>query len=157
MLAEGLSSEDAVKDLAENPAFRREVIEANAALQARAAACGRMAVLEAIGKLFAVYPQPNRSEPEWAAFWETYTEALEDLPLEALRDGLREAVRDAKAEFLPKPGPIRALCLVRAGEIWSAAYRARRVAALPAPARKQLSGAEFRELNAIIKGVSRDA
>lgn len=110
------------------PALHAEIKAAYPALQAHAGAAGNQAVFRIIGEQFSVFPQPDRSEEEWGAFWRAYYEDLSDLPLEALEAGVREARRQPGSEFLAKPGPLRALALKHAEPIYKAAHRAKRIA-----------------------------
>jgi hypothetical protein len=71
--------------------------------QLREAVCapaGQAGVTAIVGRRFALFPQPDRSDGEWAAWWADYHAALEDLPAEAI---------EADVEFLPKPGKLREL------------------------------------------------
>jgi hypothetical protein len=120
--------EIAVDEVCRNPVLHDEVRRAYPVLASHAAGCGPMAVSQILGKLFAVYPQPERSDPEWLAFWQAYQEDLGDLPAEAVEDAVKDYRRSAGAEFFPKPGPLRALALKRAEPICKAAYRAKRCA-----------------------------
>lgn len=58
---------------------------------------------------FALYPQPVRTDAEWAAWWADYTNALDDLPPSAIEAGMAAYVKGADSEFFPKPGRIREL------------------------------------------------
>jgi hypothetical protein len=73
------------------------------------APAGEKGVMRVIATRFPVFPQPDRSEGEWLVWWDAYTDALEDLPEEALEAGMREYLRQPDAEFLPKPGKLREL------------------------------------------------
>lgn len=64
-----------------------------------------------IGRRFVLYPQPERSEAEWEAWWADYTAPLKDLPLAALEHAMAAHVASPDAEFLPKPGKLRAVAL----------------------------------------------
>lgn len=128
MLVHEPAGDVAVDEIVSNPVLHAEVKAALPALVAHAAPCGDETVVGIVGKLFAVFPQPDRSAAEWAAFWEAYTEDLADLPLEALEAAVRDYRRSGKAEFLPKPGPLRELAIKHAQPIRQAAYRAKRAA-----------------------------
>jgi hypothetical protein len=58
---------------------------------------------------FALYPQPTRTDAEWAAWWADYTNALDDLPPSAIEAGMAAYVKGPDSEFFPKPGRIRDL------------------------------------------------
>lgn len=62
-----------------------------------------------LGKRFPVFPQPERSEEEWAEWWAGYTEALEGLARPALEAAMSAYVKLPDSEFFPKPGRIREL------------------------------------------------
>lgn len=69
----------------------------------------REGVMRVIASRFPIFPQPERSEGEWRAWWAVYVEALGDLPEESLELAMRAYVREPDAEFLPKPGKLRDL------------------------------------------------
>lgn len=72
---------------------------------------GGEGVKQVIGRRFALYPQPDRSDGEWGAWWADYCDVLEDLPKGALEAAMRSWVGSADAEFLPKPGKLREIAL----------------------------------------------
>lgn len=117
-----------VDEVCRSPKLHAEVQRAWPAIQAHAAPCGLHAATQALAALFPVYPPPDRSVEEWAAFWKAYHEDLADLPLEALQAAVKDYRQGEKSEFFPKPGPLRALALKRAEPILKAAYRAKRCA-----------------------------
>lgn len=89
---------------------KSDILRGEAAMALRAL---RMAALrpastdeikEIIGSRFATYPQPKRTEGEAAAFWADYFDALEGMTPAQVEAGMAAHVRDAKSEFLPKPG-----------------------------------------------------
>jgi hypothetical protein len=67
---------------------------------------GEVGVREVIGKAFGIYPQPDRSDGEWAAWWGAYVDVLRDVPWPALQAGMNAHIRDPKSEFMPKPGKL---------------------------------------------------
>lgn len=111
-----------------SPALHAEAQRAYPLLKAHAAPCGAHAVTRLLSELFPIYPQPDRSDREWVAFWQAYHEDLGDVPAEALRHAIKDYRQSEKAEFFPKPGPLRALALKRAEPILKAAFRAKRCA-----------------------------
>lgn len=72
---------------------------------------GHDGVKQTIGRRFALCPQPERSEGEWAAWWADYRDALETVPLVSLEAAMRTWVQRPESQFLPKPGELRALAL----------------------------------------------
>jgi hypothetical protein len=69
----------------------------------------RQEIVAILSKRFAVYAQPERTDAEWDAWFDDYTQALEDLPPYAIEAGLAEYIKGADSEFFPKPGRIREL------------------------------------------------
>jgi hypothetical protein len=70
---------------------------------------GKEGVTAIIGRRFVLFPQRERSEGEWLAWWADYHAALEDLPSEAIEAGMQAWVKQPDVEFLPKPGKLREL------------------------------------------------
>lgn len=66
-------------------------------------------VRSTIGQRFALFPQPHRTDGEWAAWWADYIDALAGLTPSAVEAGMAAWVRDPEAEFLCKPGRLREL------------------------------------------------
>lgn len=122
------SADEAVSGILANPALHAEVRAALPALLARVGGCGEDHVSKVVGRRLATYPQPERSDEEWTAWWSDYHDALSDLPAEALEAGMRAWVRRPDAEFMPKPGQLRELALKAGEPLWTAASRARRAA-----------------------------
>jgi len=87
--------------------------EARAALPALKAVAewkaGPEGVKAVIGKRFVLYPQPERSDGEWNAFWEDYQDVLADVPLVCLEAAMRAWVARPSSQFLPKPGELHDL------------------------------------------------
>lgn len=69
---------------------------------------GREGVCEIISRRFALYPQPERSEGEWALWWADYLEALEAVPYVVLEQAMQAHIRGERCQFLPKPGELLA-------------------------------------------------
>lgn len=67
---------------------------------------GEQGVREIIGRRFALYPQPDRSDAEWAAWWSDYYDVLADAPYASLEAAMAEYVKRPDSEFLPKPGKL---------------------------------------------------
>jgi hypothetical protein len=66
-------------------------------------------IAQVLSQRFALFPQPDRSEGEWGAWWADYNSALEDVPPAAIEAGMAEYVRQPDSEFFPKPGKLREL------------------------------------------------
>lgn len=105
--------------------------EARACLPAlRSAAfdpASRPAIRRIIGARFATYPQPHREEPEWAAWWQDYFDALADLPAPAIEAGMKAWLALPDSEFMPKPGRLRELAKTtphNGGQAWFVARSA---------------------------------
>ena len=99
-------------------------------------------IRDKIGQRFALFPQPVRTDDEWAAWWADYIEALSDLTPAAIEAGMAAWVRSADAEFMCKPGKLRELAQTVPNENrWARAYyraeKATYVAPLPAPEPKR--------------------
>lgn len=123
-----------VRRIHEDPELRAEAIANLPVLRAAARQkAGRAGVMEVIGKRFALYPQPNRSEGEWAAWWSDYVEVLGDIPWHSLEAGMAAYVADPKSEFMPKPGKLRELALTTPARVAVAYERANKVAELNRP------------------------
>ncbi len=96
--------------IAADPAIHAEAKRVWPALRELAIApAGEAGVMRPVAKRFALFPQPERTEPEWRAWWSAYVDALSDLPEAAIELALQAYVREPDAEFLPKPGRIRDL------------------------------------------------
>jgi hypothetical protein len=62
-----------------------------------------------VGRRFALYPQPERSEGEWREWWADYLEALKAIPAEAIEQAMRQWIATADSVQLPKPGQLASL------------------------------------------------
>lgn len=62
-----------------------------------------------IGRRFSLYPQPERDDGEWVAWWADYFDALEGVPLACLEAAMRAWIAKPGSQFLPKPGELRDL------------------------------------------------
>lgn len=58
----------------------------------------------------AVLSFPDRSEAEWTTVFDVYLDVLGHLPASAVAAGMRDYLARPDAEFLPKPGPLLAMC-----------------------------------------------
>ena len=59
-----------------------------------------------IAPWFATYPQPERSDPEWDAFWQAYVLVCGNCSVEAIRAAMLAWAKRPDAQFLPKPGQL---------------------------------------------------
>lgn len=125
------SADDALNGIVNSPALHAEVKAALPAIMDRVRGGGTAAVRDVIGRRLVTFPQPDRSDAEWAAWWADYYDALEDVPAAALEGGMKAWVQKSDAQFMPKPGELRALALKAGEPLYQAASRARRVAHLP--------------------------
>ena len=99
---------------------------------------GEDGVRQVIGRRFGIFPQPERDEGEWAAWWADYVDALADLPEGKLEAAMMAYIRSPDAEFMPKPGKLRQLSeeiewTSPAKEAWHRAQAATRVDPTEAP------------------------
>lgn len=69
----------------------------------------REEIITILARRFALFPQPDRSEAEWDAWWDAYVSALCDQPPSAIEAGMAAYVKAHDSEFFPKPGRIREL------------------------------------------------
>jgi hypothetical protein len=134
LLVDGDNVARSVQQIAEDPELRAETLAQLPVLRAAAMQkAGHVGVREVIGSRFALYPQPARSEAEWAAWWADYYEALADLSWHALEAGMVAWVQDPASEFLPKPGKLLILARSTPNRISKAYYRATKVAEYQPP------------------------
>lgn len=117
---------DAAADLAADPQAVAELRQCWPQIESAMEPCGGHAVVEALAPLLALYGVPRKTDAEAKAFWGFYIEALADLPREALRDAVRDYVADARSEWFPKPGPLKALADRRTIPLRMAYSRARK-------------------------------
>lgn len=98
-------------------------------------------VREVVGKRFGLYPQPERNEAEWAAWWDDYTEALSDLPKSQIEAAMKAWIAKPESEFLPKPGQLRDLARQASNPAAVAYHRAREASAIVTVAAEPYRGA----------------
>lgn len=119
---------DAVEGIVANPALHREAVEALPALTAARDAAMAPLTIEGLARVltdrFTIYPQPDRSEGEWASWWRSYHDALSDVPNASVEAAMREWVRSPE-RFLPNPGQLRELALKQSTPEFTAAWRAK--------------------------------
>ena len=98
---------DAVEQIATDPQALAEVRQALPRLRAWATqAASRDAIMAVLGRRFALFPQPDRSDSEWAAWWADYLEALAGQSEPAIEAAMAAYVKLHDSEFFPKPGRI---------------------------------------------------
>lgn len=130
LMSEG-SSLAAVEQITQNPGLHAEAAALVPQLEAMIQPSSSSAVMAILGKAFAVYPQPDRSEAEWAAWWSAYIEDLEEFPAASLEAAMRDYRRQGVSEFFPKPGQLRALAEAHRGPFIGALARARMASRQP--------------------------
>lgn len=130
MTNEGETWADACRSLANDDRALSEIVEALPRLEAAAEPCGPEFVVTQLAPLLALYNVPKKSGDEAKAFWGLYIDALQGLPREAIKAGVRDYVADASSEWFPKPGPLRALCERHAVPVRMAVSRARKAVTL---------------------------
>lgn len=87
-----------------------------------------------ISTRFALFPQPQRNDAEWAAWWADYIDALEGLPASAVEAGMAAWVRSPDAEWMCKPGKLRELAAtVPNSNRWARAHRIATAACVELP------------------------
>lgn len=64
------------------------------------------AIRQALGARFEIYPQPQRTDGQWALWWAPYFRVLSDLPADAIELAMRAWEADPKNQWMPKPGEI---------------------------------------------------
>lgn len=131
------SPDRAARMIADTLPLRVEVERALPALQhAATAKAGEEGVKAVIGKRLALFPQPQRDDGEWNAWWSDYFDTLEDVPLSSLEAAMRAYVALPDSEFMPKPGRLRELAFLtpcRSLQRFQRAKRALQMAEGPPP------------------------
>lgn len=80
-------------------------------------------IRQIIGARFALFPQPQRNDGQWAAWWADYYDALRGLTPYAVEAGMAAWVRSPEAEFMAKPGKLRELAMTVPNEnVWARAH-----------------------------------
>lgn len=121
------SPDDAARAIVRDETLLDEVKAVLPALQTVATApAGTDGVKAVVGRRFALYPQPARSEAEAAAWWSEYYDALSEVSLASLEAGMRAYVADPSSEFMPKPGKLRELAFTAPCRSLARYYRAKR-------------------------------
>jgi hypothetical protein len=99
-----------VRIISEEPELRARALMALPLLRQEALRpAGKAGVMRVISRRFALFPQPERDESEWAAWWADYVEALQDMTEAKIEAAMAAHIKSPEGEFLPKPGRLRAL------------------------------------------------
>lgn len=121
------SPDAAAREIVNSPALIAEARALLPELQRVATAkAGEDGVRRVIAKRFELYPQPHRTDEQWAAWWSDYYDALADVSLASLEAGMRAYVADPGSEFMPKPGKLRELAFSAPCRSLGRYYRAKR-------------------------------
>ena len=138
----------AVSEIASNPALLAEaktflpVIHANATI-----AASREEIIRMVAAKFVTYRQPERSDAEWAVFWDDHCTVLADVSATALESALDACLADPKIEFLPKPAKLRELARLTPNRAVRAYDRAKAaIEARPASPIERLSPDKIAEM-----------
>lgn len=101
------NAERAISEIAKTPAMLAEAKAALPTLHAMATMpAGEEGVRRVIGSRRALFPQPERTSAESAAWWADYFDVLADLPEGAIEAAMQAWVKLPDAEFMPKPGKL---------------------------------------------------
>ena len=111
--------------IAASPLLRQEAQAAIPALRAAAMAPATVEQIKAtISQRFALFPQPQRNDLEWAAWWADYIDALSGLSAPAVEAGMAAWVKSPDAEWMCKPGKLRELAMgTPNSNKWARAHR----------------------------------
>lgn len=139
------SLDEAAERIAQVPALVSEVRSALPALKhAALAKSGEEGVRRVLSRRFAMYPQPQRNEEEWACWWADYYDVLADVALASLEAAMRAYVAMPDSEFMPKPGRLKELAFLTPCKSLSRYMRATKALAIadaPKPEERQRVGA----------------
>lgn len=126
LLEQEPSTDEAVARIVGAPALIEEVRSLLPVLQEHARRpAGEDGVKRVVGRRFALFPQPERDEDEWGAWWSAQFDVLADLPEPALEAGMVAWARQPDSQFLPAPGKLRELALTTENRAARAYHRAR--------------------------------
>lgn len=104
------SDAKAIEVLSKSPILLREADEVAMSIRREAMRPASVDQIKSIiGSRFALFPQPERSDGEWDAWWADYIASLDDIPPASIEAGMAAWVRSIDAEFMPKPGKLREL------------------------------------------------
>ncbi len=98
---------------------------------------------------------PNKTEAHMAKLSQLMVAETKDFPIEAIREGTMDVLRDSSILGFPNLAQFRDKVKARAEVIRAAAYRARRIAEyqLPKPPPSAEEKARVREMMADLKGI----
>lgn len=82
-------------------------------------------IVAVLARRFALFPQPERPESEWDAWWYDYVQTLDGLAESAIEAAMLAYVKLPDSEFFPKPGRIRELAFTAPNDAARAFFRAR--------------------------------
>jgi hypothetical protein len=122
--------EDAARRLAASPHLAEARVNLPAIRNRAMLPAGEEGVRQVVGEALATYPQPDRNDAEWAAWWAPYLSLCADLPMMALRLAMLEHQRGKHRAWLPKAGDLRELALRTRTPAAVAVTRIRRAIAL---------------------------
>ena len=88
------------------------------------------AIMGVLMRRFPVYPQPQRSDAQWAEWWASYLDALKGCSQASIEAAMDAYVRLSESEYFPKPGRLFALAKTKPNDAARAYSNARAVAAL---------------------------
>lgn len=135
LLTHETTTADAVAGIVANPALHAECKAAlPALLDAKDRALTKTGpddVKRVLVPALTIYPQPDRTEREWAQWWSVYIETLSDIPARAVSEAMRLWLR-SPAGFMPKPGELRDWALKVPCPEYQIAHRAKLAAESPA-------------------------
>lgn len=133
----------AVREIAGSPGMLAEAKAALPAIRENATApAGPAGVAKVISSMFVTYPQPQRSEAEWATFWTDYNTVLAGCSLSSLDAAKGACLHNGKFEFLPKPGKFLELARMTENRAVRAYDRARQAVEFQEPVPRESIGSE---------------
>jgi len=142
------SGDRAVAEIARTPALRAEAERVLPALKDVATRpAGLEGVRRVIGSRRVLFPQPERTPAESAAWWADYLDALEHLPEGAIEAAMQAWVKLPEAEFMPKPGKLLELAKTTPNRSIRAYERAKAAVEFkPEPTHERLSPDKIAEM-----------
>lgn len=97
----------AIEVISKSPILRDEARAVIPQLRAAALAPATPEQIKAtISTRFALFPQPQRNDAEWSAWWADYVDALSGMSAPAIEAGMAAWVKHPDAEFMCKPGKL---------------------------------------------------